>query len=362
LVDPRESRVRGVSWSPRGDQIAFSGYSDAGVGIHTIRPDGTGLHLIAAGANLWVPDYSPDGSRLTFERYDGSQYDLVVMNADGTGQTSLTGGPADDTSAAWSPDGTRIAFYSNRSPAGVYTMRPDGTDQTFLTSSPATTYYPPAVLDWQPVLRGYIRPKAAAPMRVSLVPAYAQCTSANRTHGPPLAFASCNPPAQTSSRLTIGTADANGQLTKSIGFVRYGVQVGNPATPADEANVRIIAAISDVRKKSDLTDYTGELQLDQSLRITDKDNAPYPGGPGPGTVTDTAFPVTIPCAATADTSVGSTCSIDTTVEAIVPNAVKEGRRAVWQMGQVSVYDGGADGDADTTADNTLFMEEGVFVP
>jgi hypothetical protein len=42
--------------------------------------------------------------------------------------------------------------------------------------------------------------------------------------------------------------------------------------------------------------------------------------------------------------------------------VKEGRRAVWQIGQVKVYDGGTDGAASTTADNTLFMDEGLFVP
>jgi hypothetical protein len=29
---------------------------------------------------------------------------------------------------------------------------------------------------------------------------------------------------------------------------------------------------------------------------------------------------------------------------------------------VRVYDGGADGDADTLADNTLFLTQGVFVP
>ena len=31
-------------------------------------------------------------------------------------------------------------------------------------------------------------------------------------------------------------------------------------------------------------------------------------------------------------------------------------------GQVQVYDGGADGDADTPGDNTLFLSQGVFVP
>jgi hypothetical protein len=42
--------------------------------------------------------------------------------------------------------------------------------------------------------------------------------------------------------------------------------------------------------------------------------------------------------------------------------IKEGRRAIWQLGQVEVYDGGADGDADTAAGNTPFLDEGVFVP
>ena len=48
------------------------------------------------------------------------------------------------------------------------------------------------------------RPKGATPFRVSIVPAYNQCAAPNRTHGPPLAFPSCNPPVQSSSSLTIG--------------------------------------------------------------------------------------------------------------------------------------------------------------
>jgi hypothetical protein len=33
-----------------------------------------------------------------------------------------------------------------------------------------------------------------------------------------------------------------------------------------------------------------------------------------------------------------------------------------ELGQVQVYDGGSDGVAATTADNTLFMDQGIFVP
>ena len=51
----------------------------------------------------------------------------------------------------------------------------------------------------------------------------------------------------------------------------------------------------------------------------------------------------------------------TTFDAIVPGAVKEGTRAVWQFGQFTVQDGGPDGDAGT-APNTVFARQGVFVP
>ena len=49
---------------------------------------------------------------------------------------------------------------------------------------------------------GYPRPKNATKVRASLVPAYNACTSSNRTHGPPLGSASCNPPVRSSTNLT----------------------------------------------------------------------------------------------------------------------------------------------------------------
>jgi len=113
--------------------------------------------------------------------------------------------------------------------------------------------------------------------------------------------------------------------------------------------------ISGVLTQPALTPYGGELRLQGALRITDRDNTPNPGGPGPGTLEDASFPVTVPCAA-------GTCSVATTANAVAPGAVVGGQRAIWQLGQVKVYDGGADGLASTTADNSLFMDEGIFVP
>jgi acyl-homoserine lactone acylase PvdQ len=210
--------------------------------------------------------------------------------------------------------------------------------------------------------RGYVRPKGATPVRVPLVPAFKGCAAPDRQHGPPLAFGSCNPPEQRSDYLTIGAPDANGKLVNSIGHVSLSVFVGNPSTPADEADVNVTLSLTDVRKRSDLSDYTGQLQVESQVRITDSDNElAAGGGSDPATVTD--FPLAVPasCAATADTSIGGDCSVSTTLDALVPGTIKEGDRASWQLGAVQVFDGGADGLL-STSPNTLFARQGVFVP
>jgi hypothetical protein len=76
---------------------------------------------------------------------------------------------------------------------------------------------------------------------------------------------------------------------------------------------------------------------------------------------DTTMPATVPCSITASTTVGSTCSLSTSVDALVPGTVREGSRAVWQLDQIEVLDGGPDGLASTTP-NQPFMRQGVFVP
>ena len=67
------------------------------------------------------------------------------------------------------------------------------------------------------VATGYPRPKGATPTYVPLVPAYPACAAPDRTHGPPLAYASCSSPEQVSAHLTVGTPDANGKPAKSVG-------------------------------------------------------------------------------------------------------------------------------------------------
>ena len=216
------------------------------------------------------------------------------------------------------------------------------------------------------------RPVGASPLRASLVPAYNACAAPNRTHGPPLAFPSCNPPTQTSSSLTIGSPDANGAGANSVGFIKLAVKAGAPGLPED-SDVNITASISDVRCKAgvaacgaantaDGADYTGELEGTAQIRISDHFNAVAPGGgTDPATVIDIPFPVVTGCTATASTAVGSTCAITTTANAVVPGAVKDTKRAIIEISQLQITDGGTDGVVATTP-NTLFEVQGIFIP
>ena len=207
---------------------------------------------------------------------------------------------------------------------------------------------------------GYARPQGATPLSASLVPAYAECTAPNRMHGPPLDSASCNPPAQRSSFLTIGTNDANAKAVNMTGVMRFTTIVGNPSTSADEADVAITFRATDIRNRTALTDYTGELQGRVLLRVTDRLNGAT--GTEAATVTEVSYTVTVPCVPTGGTAdVGATCSLNTTADAITPGTVTETKRTIWQMQDVVVLDGGPDGDAET-ADNTVFLRQGIFVP
>jgi hypothetical protein len=223
---------------------------------------------------------------------------------------------------------------------------------------------------------GYVRPAGATPVRASLVPAFQPCTAPNRAHGSPLDDPSCDPPLQESSTLTVGEPTVNGASANSVGSVRLSAVAGNPATEDDEADVGIAIDIKDVRcagtsagcSAGPGSDYAGRLLATSMLRITDRYNGS--SGKEEGTVVDTPLEVPFLCTTTAGVHIGARCTVNTTMDSLLPGAVVEGKRAVWQTGAIEVSDAGPNGNgygsgcppACGDGDEAVFMRQGVFVP
>jgi eukaryotic-like serine/threonine-protein kinase len=82
---------------------------------------------------VYTQDISPSGEWIAFSTL-GGQEDLFVVRFDGSGYRQLTDDPFRDRGPRWSPDGARIAFYSDRSGRyETWSIRPDGSGLEQLT-------------------------------------------------------------------------------------------------------------------------------------------------------------------------------------------------------------------------------------
>ncbi|MEP5566456.1 MAG: hypothetical protein ABJN62_01355 [Halioglobus sp.] len=182
--------------SPDGEQLAFYGkYDDRKTwSIHTVNIDGSNMQRLTHTNKVWdsAPAWSPDGETIAFGReyrnaQEEWQEEVWLMNADGSNQRrvqsiqgrapyflqdgrilfhskigpsqiciadidgtniiKLTDNEANDWSPKVSPDGTKIAFISNRDGnQEVYTMNVDGSNQARITFSDED--------DWGPAWSG----------------------------------------------------------------------------------------------------------------------------------------------------------------------------------------------------------------
>jgi len=139
-------------WSPDGSWISFTS-SRAGVNgpvgaggshrdVYLVRPDGSDLRRLTSlsgydGSAVW----SPDGSRLAFNSDRRGAFDLYTMTSDGRDQRQLTHHEGSGGSAAyprWSPDGSKIVFNASNPPgdpagASIYTVPAGGGEATRVT-------------------------------------------------------------------------------------------------------------------------------------------------------------------------------------------------------------------------------------
>ncbi len=129
------------------DRIVFHGDSDGNLEIYVMEPDGSGrTRLTTDDAADLQPRVSPDGTRIAFySNRDGSlpdQFDVYVMDADGSNVTRVAG---DFTACCpeWAPDGETLLFQSglDGGDTDLYLIDPDGSDRRRVTDDPADERY-----------------------------------------------------------------------------------------------------------------------------------------------------------------------------------------------------------------------------
>jgi Tol biopolymer transport system component len=108
-------------WSRDGSEILFisnRGHIHGTGGFWRMKAEaGTEACEIHSEETTWKarPDFSPDGTRMVYPSYLGrSWHQLWIMPSAGGDAFPISYGDYDNTNPRWSPEGTKIAFISNR--------------------------------------------------------------------------------------------------------------------------------------------------------------------------------------------------------------------------------------------------------
>jgi Tol biopolymer transport system component len=154
LMDyPASWRAESSPWSPAG-MLAFSQGKIRGTGadaeIYTAMLEGSALLKLTdhPGAD-WGPAWSPDGTKIAFVSDRDGNWEIYVMGADGSNPVNLSRDPGQDLLPKWSPDGRHIAYLHalDNNQFDLYLAEVEGEKQINLTNqNPATS----GIYNWAP--------------------------------------------------------------------------------------------------------------------------------------------------------------------------------------------------------------------
>lgn len=113
-----DAKGNAVSWSPDGNQLAFTTYHNRVVDIDLMNADGGNVRNLTAGKvphlyPFWPPAWSPNGSHLAFVSFrDNLRYQLHIIRADGSNLINISAdlGPIELSPPVWSPDSQQVLF------------------------------------------------------------------------------------------------------------------------------------------------------------------------------------------------------------------------------------------------------------
>ncbi len=332
------------SWSPDGSQLAFDWLQDCDCPrrVAVINVDGTGFHDVGPTGSS-NPDWDPSGQQIVY----GLQNGLWIMNRDGSGAHQILNSTS--VEPAWSPDGKRIAFKQllpPNNPPDIHLINPDGTREIALTD-PAADLMPA----WQPILKGYARPKGAGTLYAPLVPAYNACTSPNRQHAAPLQLRQLQP-----AHADLDPADRgdSGRQPEARRLGRLASDRSDPRRRGPTGRRRGEPDHLDHRCPQRLRPHRLHRQPRDASPASDHRQVqhPVPRRTGTGHRPGLHLRLERPLHRHRRSQHRLDCSLATTADTLLPGSALEGRRAIWQTQEIEVRDGAGH----------PFMRQGVFVP
>ena len=131
---------------PKGNWVAFTASKNNNSDIYVLDVDAAlqgggsaaAQRLTTDPATDFDPTWSPDGTRIAFRSQRDGNDEIYLMNSDGSCQVNLTNDPADDWAPAWSPDGMHIAFahfFEGKQYSDIAVMNADGSGPQRLTTA-----------------------------------------------------------------------------------------------------------------------------------------------------------------------------------------------------------------------------------
>ena len=128
----RDNIYNNPSWSPDSKWLAvLTGMEQPDITLINIE---TGETRVLSPSPAWdiYPTWSPDGSKLAFVSDREGNEEIYLISQDGSNLVNLTNHTGSDFNPVWSPSGHYLAFLSDREEARaykLYVMNSDGTDQ-----------------------------------------------------------------------------------------------------------------------------------------------------------------------------------------------------------------------------------------
>jgi Tol biopolymer transport system component len=134
------------TWSPNGKKVAFRTNrhepnpltcSHCNDEIYVMNADGTDQTRLTNDPGFdFAPSWSPDGTKMAFGSDRDGDFEVYVMNSDGSSLAKITDNEYSDSSPDWSPDGKTLAFASDRDgDSEIYVMNVDGSGQKPVTEN-----------------------------------------------------------------------------------------------------------------------------------------------------------------------------------------------------------------------------------